>query len=366
MNARMFKKVGLIALTASALTACGGGTSVESDTMNNSASTPGTAPLTDVADSNETIAPTAAPMCVATYAAVGGYKGSVATQVTDPDSNVLNFEVVEEPTFGSVVMDYNSGEFTYQPSIAEQGYSDQFKFRVHDLDGGSAVGKVEIIYGALRIMPLGDSITFGVTGYTGATGDLPKEEFAVGYRQELYDGLVEDGYLVDFVGSFQAGSAAGLVDPDHQGKPGWTTWQIGDQINGWLGENPSDVVLAHIGTNDHKETTDGVNFVLNNINNWSANNQDVKVLLAQIVDQRPDTFFADTVEGFNSNLAALVDASWPAVDVVDHYSVVDNTLDLTPLSQDSVGLHPNTSGYEKMASVWRNALEKSGKLHKCD
>ena len=46
-----------------------------------------------------------------------------------------------------------------------------------------------------RIMPLGDSITFGV-------GD----ESNGGYRGYLYQGLTSCGYAVDFVGSQSGGS----------------------------------------------------------------------------------------------------------------------------------------------------------------
>lgn len=313
----------------------------------------------------ENAVPVSAALCVATPGSSLGYSGSVAQQITDADDSVFNFSVVEPPKYGSLQLDLSSGDFDYQPTGSSQGYLDTFTYRVDDLNGGTAEGTVEIVYGALRIMPLGDSITFGVTGYTGATGDVPKSEFAVGYRQALYDNLRDSGYMVDFVGGEQAGSSAGLADPDHQGMPGWTSWQVGDAITDWLDSNPADVVLAHVGTNDHKISTDGINYLLNNLNNWGVNNNSLKTLLAQIVDQRPDTFFEDTVEQFNANLAELVNISWPSVDLVDQYSALNNATDLTPLAQDSVGLHPNAGGYQKMAAVWFDALEDSGKLHKC-
>lgn len=310
--------------------------------------------------------PQTTALCIATPSTKTGYDGSVAAQISDEEDSIFNFSVIDRPKHGSLDLNLATGDFNYLPNDQAQGYKDRFSYTVDDLKGGTATGTVELIYGAARIMPLGNSITYGVTGYTSATKDQPSEPNAVGYRKFLYDRLAADGYRVDFVGSKQAGENAGLQDPDHQGLPGWTSWAISDALPEWLEENPADIVLAHIGTNDHKASTDGVNAVLNGIDNWASNNHSVKTLLATIVDQRPDTFFEDTVEDFNSNLTQLVNDSWSdKVDLVDQYSALDNTTDLTPLLQDSVGLHPNIGGYKKMAAVWFDALKSSGNLHKC-
>jgi len=370
------RAAGLAAITATTLVGCNQTKVSSQSTADDNAGTPSTqgdggggqpqandVVIDSPVASNST--PRAAALCVSTQGSALGYNGTVAEQISDTDSDNFNFSVTLEPEHGSLQLDLATGDFNYLPTTSSQGFQDSFHYEVDDMNGGTTEGTVEIIYGALRVMPLGDSITYGVTGYTSETGDRPSAEFAVGYRQALYEDLVADGYMVDFVGDQQAGASSGLADTDHQGMPGWTSWHLGDQIDSWLNTNPADVILAHVGTNDHKVTTDGVNFVLNNINNWSANNNTVKTLLATIVDQRPDTFFEDTVEEFNINLAQLVDTSWPEVDLVDQYSALDNQTDLTPIAQDSVGLHPTTGGYNKMAAVWLEALQDSGELHKC-
>ena len=81
---------------------------------------------------------------------------------------------------------------------------------------------MSLVVGTRRIMPFGDSITAGVTNYTGATGDLPAVPNRVGYRKTLYDGLSADGYAVDFVGSESAGSAAAPSIPTSRVTPGLT------------------------------------------------------------------------------------------------------------------------------------------------
>src|SRR5579863_1836945 len=89
----------------------------------------------------------------------------------------------------------------------------------------------------LKIMPLGDSITFGTPdpGYGG-------------YRHLLSMLLANDGYAIDFVGSERNGKSG----PANEGHPGWTISQIKDGIDsqGWLATDQPDVILLHIGTND--------------------------------------------------------------------------------------------------------------------
>jgi len=61
----------------------------------------------------------------------------------------------------------------------------------------------------IRILPLGDSITYGypVSG---------------GYRLPLYQLLTNGGYNVDFTGTQTDNGAPDLPDPHHEGHPGWT------------------------------------------------------------------------------------------------------------------------------------------------
>ena len=96
--------------------------------------------------------------------------------------------------------------------------------------------------GAIRIMPLGDSITDGV----GAAG---------GYRLPLYNLLKQANYTVDYVGSMRDNGAPDLPDWDHEGHSGW--WIMHDDggiyqnVGKWLAHvDTPDVVLLHIGTND--------------------------------------------------------------------------------------------------------------------
>ena len=104
---------------------------------------------------------------------------------------------------------------------------------------------------AIRILPLGDSITQG--------GRNDREEYT--YRFPLFRMLTEAGYDVDFVGSLKGGlhgdakwpALAGKpFDPDHEGHYGWKTAAVRDKLAGWLKAYPAapDIVLIHLGTND--------------------------------------------------------------------------------------------------------------------
>ncbi len=89
---------------------------------------------------------------------------------------------------------------------------------------------------AMRVMPLGDSITDGL---------LPPG----GYRSDLWQYLTADGLDADFVGSRSNGPPQ-LGDRDEEGHPGWRIQELYAHARGWLLRYRPDVVLLHIGTND--------------------------------------------------------------------------------------------------------------------
>jgi len=65
----------------------------------------------------------------------------------------------------------------------------------------------------IRLLPLGDSITYGF-------------DAAGGYRAPLCQLLTNAGDNIDFVGTQNGNGVAGLPDGDHEGHPGWRIDQI--------------------------------------------------------------------------------------------------------------------------------------------
>src|SRR4051812_28763457 len=98
---------------------------------------------------------------------------------------------------------------------------------------------------AVKIMPLGDSITdgFNVPG---------------GYRITLKPKLDAGGYATDLVGTLSNGPAS-LTDREHQGLTGWRIDQLDANIVTWLQQTTPDTVLLHAGTNDMIQGVDPAN-----------------------------------------------------------------------------------------------------------
>ncbi|MEM3035883.1 MAG: SGNH/GDSL hydrolase family protein, partial [Thermoplasmata archaeon] len=208
-----------------------------------------------------------------------------------------------------------------------------------------------------RIMPLGDSITYGRRTWPDPElePDGPDSpNYVVGYRQPLYFLLQNSGYYFDFVGSLQDGElATPSFDIDHQGIPGALDSDIASNVYNYLSQNPADVVLLHIGTNSLDTNPSDVQNILNEIDRYeNDNNKNIMVLLARIINRK--TYSATTTQ-FNNNVQAMAEnriANGDEIVVVDQESALDYSTDMAD------NLHPNDSGYIKMANVWFNVLSE--------
>jgi lysophospholipase L1-like esterase len=197
----------------------------------------------------------------------------------------------------------------------------------------------------IRIMPLGDSITYG----TSSTG-------TVGYRRPLYQLLAGAGYSVDFVGSQTHGFPFDF-DRNHEGHSGWRAGEILDNITGWLNSAPADVILLHIGTNDISQDEGAENpaveigEILDHIKAWEGLNNTVWVVLARIINRNDwRSGITTTLNGYIQTLANTRIAEGDRIVVVDMESALSYPGDLA----DTV--HPDDGGYGKMAAVWFAAL----------
>ena len=201
----------------------------------------------------------------------------------------------------------------------------------------------------IRIMPLGDSIT-----YDQFYGDERPSSNKSGYRNHLWYQLANANYAADFVGSQTAGEAVlPSFDVDNEGHPGWTSFDIAEKVYGYLKQNHADIVLLHIGTNDHSTFTGGVDSILQEIDYYEQETgRSVRVMLALIIDRESQS---DAItRGFNDKLSKLF--AWRAsggdsLTLVNMYRGAG----LTPSDYQDF-THPNDLGYQKMANVWFNAL----------
>lgn len=190
--------------------------------------------------------------------------------------------------------------------------------------------------GGVRVIPLGDSITDGLT--------VPG-----GYRIGLWQKLVAGGFTVDFVGSLFNGPSS-LGDHDHEGHSGWTIAQIDANIVNWLRTTTPRTVLLHIGTNDMIGGATGAPARLSTlIDHITSTAPDAIVFVATII---PLANSDAAVRTFNAAIPGIVQSKVSAgkhVHLVDMFSAL-TTADLAD------GVHPNAGGYEKMSAVWFNAL----------
>ena len=222
----------------------------------------------------------------------------------------------------------------------------------------------------IKIMPLGDSITNGT-----------QSTHFSGYRGPLWTKLSTDGgYNINFVGDLQTGSEYQVIDPtfivDHEGHDFYTTVQIANDVDSYLTSNATDIILLHIGTNDVKDLTSSsdpvidqtvakVSDILDNIDTYSL---DIKVIVARIINHSTSdpTSKRNTTTSFNSKLETMLQnriASGDNIEIVDMEN--DAGIDYTETTGDMFDrLHPNDSGYDKMANLWYEKLKTIIPIHK--
>ena len=206
----------------------------------------------------------------------------------------------------------------------------------------------------LKIMPLGDSITGGLSS-------------AMCYRLYLQRLLTAAGYQFDFVGTlkehlWESLPADSVFDVDHEGHWGMPAYQELLYLGGYLRANLPDIVLLHQGTNDlislpatmpsDTAIARTVRVMGRFIDTLRAYNPSVKIIVAQIIPGAIDStsaFFGK----FNALLLAMAQAKNTVkspVYIVDQWTGFDPKADL------SDDWHPNASGAHKMAAKWYSAL----------
>ena len=220
---------------------------------------------------------------------------------------------------------------------------------------------VSLASATIKIMPLGDSITQGIS-----SGE-PDEARQVSYRKALFDQLVAAGYDLDFVGSLNSGSAIfGDVDlADHEGHPGWRAeggidGGIVPNIYDWLVLNQADIVLLHIGTNDissdnqtASEIAAEVGKILDEIERFESDfNTSIIVILARIINL---ITYSQLTSDFNDQLELMANtriANGDKIIIVD----MEEGADIVYLQQPDGDMyndtHPFETGYTKMADTW--------------
>ncbi|MDH3605655.1 MAG: SGNH/GDSL hydrolase family protein [Acidimicrobiia bacterium] len=212
--------------------------------------------------------------------------------------------------------------------------------------------------GPLTIMPIGDSITQGATGWKT-------------YRCDLDNRLDGVGASFDFVGGLSGpnggGSYSCAFDQDHEGRWGKRVDEVsGDVINSVQARQP-DVALIHLGTNDILQgqgaagTASELQLLIQGI---QGVNPDITIMVAQIIPCNPAGGNPQFGSKCTSDLPALNEAigSFGSLSTGQSTVVVvdmENGFSLSDLRDD---VHPTDTGDQVIAGRWMSALQSSGVL----
>jgi len=217
----------------------------------------------------------------------------------------------------------------------------------------------------VKIMPVGDSITLGKDTKTG------------GYRSVLFDWLNATGYTIIYVGNGDNGDPANATSTSSEmttprSHEGYGSFRIDMILNGGTAERRTgppikttiekykpDVVLLMIGTNDVIQ-----NWELDKINDrleklietlFEADNQMTLVVASIPPIKRPA--WADkenNVIAYNAAIPGIIakqKALNRKISFVDVHAALEKGGVL-----DAGGVHPNKTGYQKIAAVWYQGL----------
>jgi lysophospholipase L1-like esterase len=195
---------------------------------------------------------------------------------------------------------------------------------------------------SIRIMPLGDSITFGIRSTTGG-----------GYRLPLWDEFAAAHLHVIFVGSKNSGPTS-LPDTANEGHPGWRIDQISSRIVLWLQKYQPQIILLQIGTNDiiqNYHVATAPQRLLSLLTLITATLPAATLFVAEVTPLANPRLNAEII-AFNRTIPPMVSAlhaQGRRVRYVDMYDAV-------PVSDIGDRIHPDDQGYARMAAMWYRTL----------
>jgi lysophospholipase L1-like esterase len=193
-----------------------------------------------------------------------------------------------------------------------------------------------------KILPLGDSITFGIQ-YEGA------------YRVELFTKAVGANKKITFVGSQMNGptTAAGMTFPrSHEGHSGYTIDMMQPFVAQDMQYNPN-IILLHIGTNDtYMSNPAGAPMRLQTLVDMIlAAYPNALLVVAKIV---PYPSQMNNVNTLNASIPTLVSSR---AGMGKHILIADlNTGFNVPTMLSSDSIHPNQTGYNFMGDTWYSVI----------
>jgi lysophospholipase L1-like esterase len=191
---------------------------------------------------------------------------------------------------------------------------------------------------SLRVLPLGDSITYG-TGSSDGNG----------YRGEFYS-LASKDYTVDMIGSQKAGT---MSDNDNEGHSSATISDISGYADAALPKRPN-VILLHAGTDDMKNDASAAGAsdrLATLIDKILTQCPDASLLVAKLVSSS-DGATQSRINSYNAAIESIVSSR---ADAGKHIQLMHmDAVVTTDYLAD--GTHPNDSGYARMGYHWHGGV----------
>jgi lysophospholipase L1-like esterase len=197
-----------------------------------------------------------------------------------------------------------------------------------------------------KILPLGDSITFGI-GYEGS------------YRVKLFSLALGAKQNITFTGSQKNGPTTvdGQSFPrNHEGTSGITIADLQKKVPkpamDTAGGGIPHIILLHVGTNDMygSSPSSAPDRLGKMIDQVVASAPDALLVVSSII---PFPQGASAVDAYNKAVPGVVQKSASAG---KHVIYVDQFKNF-PTTELGDGVHPNQKGYERMAGVWYEAIK---------
>jgi len=226
--------------------------------------------------------------------------------------------------------------------------------------GGAPGGYQPCQSNPCNVLPLGDSITYGVN-----------DEGNGGYRGPLFADIVAAGQKVTFTGSLMNGptTVSGQTFPKrNEGHSGWGISEVTPYSNNNAGiatliPSPAfsagsggtpEIILLHIGTNDSgtyssAQMQTDLKGLLDKLFTGAPN---ALVVLAKIIPLGYDPNNA-TIKSYNQALPGIVQS---LADAGKHIVLVDMNTGYSLSNFGSDSIHPSTAGYKFMADKWYAAI----------
>ncbi len=223
----------------------------------------------------------------------------------------------------------------------------------------------------IKILPLGDSITEGLSVLDDMTGNIVSLQ---SYRYRLWQKLLDAGSNFDFVGNNNTTLFGDnpppefpdyldqTFDPDHEGHSGITADGLLSVLPALQIQYDADLVLLHIGSNDmlrgviNELPTESVGSTIVEIgeiiDTLRSENPVVTILLATPIPSIHDTKLPE-LQAKIRTLATATSTAQSKVVLVDQAVDFEATVGIDTVE----GIHPNSAGEEKIAQKWFEAID---------